>query len=77
MLRCRLMGHRPRFTATGEVLSWSCERGCGAGRSKRYASASEAARYAAAFDREDRHDIGRRPLLSLLPIGLARKSRRD
>jgi len=30
-----------------------------------------------AFDREDREDVGRRPLLSLLPLGLARRTRRD
>jgi hypothetical protein len=71
------MGHRPRFTASGEVLTWSCERGCGAGGSKRYPTAADAARYAAAFDREDRDYVGRRPLLSLLPLGLARKSRRE
>jgi hypothetical protein len=33
--------------------------------------------YARAFDREDRDDLGRRPLLSLLPLGLARRARRD
>jgi hypothetical protein len=76
MLRCRLFGHRPRFASSGEVMSWECERGCGAGGSKTYPSAADAARYASAFNREDRDDIGRRPLLSLLPLGLARRSRR-
>jgi hypothetical protein len=76
VLRCQLMGHRPRFSSSGETLSWECERGCGARGTKRYPSAAEAARYAKAFDREDRKDIGRRPLLSLLPLGLARKSSR-
>jgi hypothetical protein len=32
-------------------------------------SAASAPRYARAFDREDRDDVGRRPLLSLLPLG--------
>ena len=44
---------------------------------KRYESAERAARYAHALDREDRDDVGRRPLLSLLPLGLARRARRD
>ncbi len=54
-------------------MSWSCSRGCGAGGEKRYESAERAARYARALDREDRDDLGRRPLLSLLPLGLARR----
>jgi len=70
------MGHRPRFSSSGEVLSWECERGCGAAGTKRYPTAADAARYATAFNRDDRHDIGRRPLLSLLPLGLARRAGR-
>jgi len=58
-------------------MRWSCARGCGAGGEKRYESAELAARYARALDREDRDDVGRRPLLSLLPLGLARRTRRD
>ena len=58
-------------------MRWTCARGCGAGGEKRYESAQHAARYARAFDREDRDDLGRRPLLSLLPLGLARRARRD
>ena len=50
-------------------MLWTCERGCGAGGSKEYASASDAARYAAAFDREDRSELGRRaPLLGMFPL---------
>ena len=75
MLACRVFGHRPRFGVDGSTLVWSCARGCGDAGSRRYASAQEAARYARAFDREDRGDIGRRPLLSLLPLGLARRVR--
>jgi hypothetical protein len=40
-------------------MTWRCARGCGAGGAKRYASAEEAERYARAFDREDREDLGR------------------
>jgi hypothetical protein len=58
-------------------MRWDCARGCGAAGSKRYPSAAQAARYAAAFDREDAEDLGRRPLLSLLPLGLSRRARRD
>ena len=50
-------------------MSWTCER-CGApGGSKQYASAEEAGRFARAFDREDRDDLGHRaPLIGLLPL---------
>jgi hypothetical protein len=76
MLRCRALGHRFRFSSTGEVMRWECERGCGAVGQKRYASAADAARYAAAFDREDREDIGRRaPLVAGLPLRIARALR--
>jgi hypothetical protein len=73
-----VFGHRWRFSADAETMRWSCERGCGAGGEKRYDSAEQASKYARAFDREDRSDVGRRPLLSLLPLRLARRSgRRD
>ena len=73
MNRCRLFGHRYRFDADGETMTWRCKR-CGeTGGSKTYASAEEAARYAHAFDREDRSDLGRRaPLVGLLPLRLWR-----
>jgi hypothetical protein len=54
-------------------MRWECERGCGEGGSKRYLTAEEAQRYARAFDRRDEQDLGRRPLLSLLPLWLARR----
>ena len=57
-------------------MRWACARGCGAGGEKSYDSAERAKRFAQAFDREDRDDVGRRPLLSLLPLGLARRARR-
>jgi hypothetical protein len=75
VLTCRLLGHRPRFSSDGATLQWLCARGCGACGTRRYASAEEARRYALAFDREDRDDLGLRPLLSLLPLGLARRAR--
>ncbi|HEX6951228.1 MAG TPA: hypothetical protein VF124_00365 [Gaiellaceae bacterium] len=68
-MTCRLLGHRYRFRAEGTTMRWSCERGCGAGSSKDYATADEAARFAAAFDREDRSELGRRaPLLGMFPL---------
>jgi len=77
VMSCRVLGHRYRFTAERTQLSWSCRRGCGAGGVKRYRSADEAARYAVAFDREDRDDLGRRaPLLGLLPLRVWRRLRR-
>jgi hypothetical protein len=49
-------------------MRWTCGR-CGAGGSKEYESATEAARYAAAFDSEDRDEVGRRaPFLGMFPL---------
>jgi hypothetical protein len=73
VLACRVFGHRPRFFAEGATLRWECVRDCGQRGEKRYESPEQAQRYARAFDREDREDTGRRPLLSLLPLGLARR----
>jgi hypothetical protein len=57
-------------------MYWECQRGCGEGSSKRYESAEDAARYARAFDREDRDDVGRRaPLFGLFPLRLLRAFR--
>jgi hypothetical protein len=78
MQQCRLLGHRFRFTNDGSTMRWECERGCGAGGAKTYPTPEEAERYARAFDRRDGQDIGKRPLLSLLPLWLARRmGRRD
>jgi hypothetical protein len=73
MLACRFGGHRYRFRADGAVMRWSCGR-CGTnGGEKTYPSAAEAIQFAAAFDREDRSDLGRRaPLVALLPLRLWR-----
>ena len=71
MIRCRLLGHRYRFRSDGTTMHWECERDCGAGGSKEYATAAEATRYAAGFDREDRQDLGRRaPLVGMFPLRL-------
>ncbi|MFL5826028.1 MAG: hypothetical protein ACJ76V_05840 [Thermoleophilaceae bacterium] len=75
-LSCRVFGHRFRFTTSGNEMRWTCQRGCGTAGSKRYATADEARRYAAAFDREDIADLGRRaPLFGLLPLRIARAIR--
>jgi hypothetical protein len=77
MLRCRLFGHRFRFSSAGDTMQWRCERDCGAGGAKRYASAEDAERYARALDREDSDDLGRRALLfGLVPLRLARAAHR-
>jgi hypothetical protein len=76
MLACRVLGHRWRFRADGATMRWSCQRGCGAGGEKEYASPQQAGRYARAFDREDREDLGRRAPLGLLPLRLGRSARR-
>lgn len=58
-------------------MLWSCQRGCGEAGAKAYPDAAAARRYAAAFDREDREDLGRRaPLIGLLPLRLWRYARR-
>jgi len=74
-LSCRLLGHRVRFWSDGDAMRWRCARGCGLEGEKRYGSAAEAGRYAAAFDREDRDDLGRRAPLSLLPLRFGRSRR--
>jgi hypothetical protein len=74
MLRCRVFGHRYRFSATGTVMRWECQRDCGAGASKTYPSPAAARHYAAAFDREDRDQLGRRaPLLGMFPLRIWHK----
>ena len=71
-----MLGHRFRFSAEGATMRWRCQR-CGAGSEKTYATAQEAQRYARAFDREDRDDLGRRaPLIGLLPLRVWRRLRR-
>ena len=74
MIACRVLGHRLRFWAEGEVMRWDCERECGLAGEKRYVSAAEAQRYARALDHRDSDDLGKRPTLSLLPMWLGRKA---
>ncbi len=74
MRTCSVLGHAYRFSAEGTTMRWTCER-CGEeGGSKSYATAADAERYARALDRRDADDVGKRPLLSLLPLWLARKA---
>lgn len=55
-------------------MRWRCERRCGVADEKAYSSARDAARYARAFDREDRDDLGRRaPLIGMLPLRIWRR----
>jgi hypothetical protein len=75
-LACRIAGHRPRFSAEGEVMRWECVR-CGFAGEKRYPTAADAARYARALDREDREAIGHRTPLSLLPLRFGRRQRKE
>jgi hypothetical protein len=58
-------------------MRWRCGRGCDVGGEKRYPTAEDAARYARAFDREDRDDLGRRaPLVAGFPLRLMRAFRK-
>jgi hypothetical protein len=73
---CRALGHRYRFSAEGRTMRWECERSCGAGGSKDYASPEDAAKYARAFDHRDADDLGKRaPLVGLFPLRLVRAVR--
>jgi hypothetical protein len=58
VVRCGLFGHRYRFHSDGPTMVWRCQRGCGAGGIKTYPDPATAARFAAAFDREDHTDLG-------------------
>jgi hypothetical protein len=77
MIACRVLGHRHRFEADGRRMYWTCQRGCGAGGEKFYATPADARRYATALDRQERDDLGRRaPLIGLLPLRIWRALRR-
>ncbi len=76
VLTCTVFGHRYRFRAEGPVLVWECQRSCGAAGQKEYPSADRAQVMAAALDREDQADIGRRaPLLGMFPLRLLHRRR--
>ena len=52
-------------------MRWECARGCGTGGAKQYATTVEAARFAAAFDKHDADELGRRaPLIGMFPLRL-------
>jgi hypothetical protein len=75
-LSCRVLGHRPRFWAEGTTLHWRCERDCDdPGGTREYESAADARRIAAALDVEDRDGISKRPIMSLMPLKLARREK--
>ncbi|MCV7222363.1 DUF1660 family phage protein [Mycolicibacterium elephantis] len=76
-LACRVFGHQPTFAVDGATMRWSCER-CGqAAGAKQYRTAEEASRYAAAFNKRDADELGKRaPLIGLLPLRLWRRFRR-
>ena len=76
-LGCRVFGHRYRFWAEGTLMRWECERDCDAGGVKTYDSPAAASHYAAAFDREDRDQLGRRaPVLGMFPLRVWHRLRR-
>lgn len=76
-IACGVFGHQPTFQAEGRNLQWACER-CGeASGTKEYETAAEAAKYAAAFNKRDVDDLGKRaPLIGLLPLRIWRRLRR-
>lgn len=58
-------------------MHWECQRDCDAGGTKTYPSPAQASHYAAAFDREDRDELGRgAPLLGMFPLRIWHKLRR-
>ena len=75
-LSCNVFGHRPAFRVDGRTMRWECDR-CGRGAgAKEYDTADDACRYAAAFNRRDTDNLGKRaPLIGLLPLRLWRKFR--
>jgi hypothetical protein len=75
-LGCKLLGHRVNFWTEAETMRWECERECGLAGSKTYADAESARRYATAFDRNERDDLGKRAPLSLTPLRLVRRAKR-
>jgi hypothetical protein len=76
VVRCAVFGHRYRFRAEGATMVWECERGCGAGGSKAYGTPADAVRYATAFDADPADAGARRPMLSTLPLWIARRLRK-
>jgi hypothetical protein len=76
-LACRVFGHQPAFRAEGRTMRWACARCGNSSGAKEYGSAAEVARYAAAFNKRDGDDLGKRaPLIGLLPLRIWRRLRR-
>ncbi len=68
---CKVFGHDMTFQAEDRSMRWSCTRGCEAGGAKEYPTSEEAAHFAAAFDKRENRDLGKRaPLIGLLPLRL-------
>ena len=58
-------------------MRWACGRCGGSSGAKEYGSDAEADRYAAAFNKRDTDDLGKRaPLIGLLPLRIWRRLRR-
>ncbi len=58
-------------------MRWACERCGGSSGAKEYGSDAEASGYAAAFNKRDTDDLGKRaPLIGLLPLRIWRRLRR-
>lgn len=67
--KCAVWGHRIRFCAQDRTMTWACEWCGGEAGTKTYDSAAAARRYAAAFDRPDNADTGKRaPYLGMFPL---------
>ncbi len=76
MTRCQMLGHDPVFRTDGSTMLWECRRGCGFNGAKTYDSDAAATRYATAFNRRDKDDLGKRaPLIGLLPLRIWRRFR--
>jgi hypothetical protein len=75
MLACRVLGHRIHFSADGATLRWRCDRDCGEGGEKTYASAAEAQGFARAFNKRDSDKVADHPTLSTIPVWIVRKLR--
>jgi hypothetical protein len=73
MVGCRVFGHRYAFRTEGSTMLWECDR-CGyRGGWKSYATPAAAQHYAAAFDRRDTDDLGKRaPWLGMFPLRIWR-----
>jgi hypothetical protein len=66
------------YAALGKRLAqrWECQRDCDAGGRKTYDSPAAARRFAAAVDREDRDELGRRaPMPGDVPVAVRGRRR--